>query len=76
MYEKYGIQKLREVLVSKRSKRYKGKKWKYVEDEEWVIPAEGKFLTVLLSKKLLKVNNLSIMLEEIEKAQIEKITEN
>ena len=66
IFDKYALARLREIELNKRSKKFHAKKWKYVDEEEWIIPADGKALNILLNKKIIKVNALTILILEIE----------
>ena len=74
IFDKYALARLREIEVNKRSKKFVGKKWKYVDEEEWIVPADGKSLNVLLNKKTVKINTLIIPILEVEEEKIQTLT--
>lgn len=63
--EKYNMQKQRELKNATKSKRFPVKKWKYVNEDEWRIPEEKAAFYVLLNKKFMRLNMLTVNLEEI-----------
>lgn len=59
------MQKQRELKNATKSKRFPVKKWKYVNEDEWRIPEEKAAFYVLLNKKFMRLNMLTVNLEEI-----------
>lgn len=63
--DRYNMQKQRELKNATKSKRFPVKKWRYVNEDEWRIPEEKAAFFVLLNKKFMRLNMLTVNLEEI-----------